>query len=230
MSRHVATAAEHRAQAVAVANMLAEVSVTRAEHGDLPAAVACQWVGDVHRVVAALWGRAAGQSDPHQQFFAMAEQALTAADQVPAREPASGAALIAELRAAFTSACSQLNLPLVFPQAGHISSSPVDLTCVRDDVLGGAAPADAVERRLAAARQAGGARGLRLALEAYMVDVAHRTGDDLMLTASARIHALAAAAPADLADVPAVESAGKRILGPVEWVRARPYLARGGAA
>ena len=226
--RHVATPAELRAQEAAVANIFTEASVSRAQLGDPTAALACQWVGDVHRVTAALWTRASVHADPHQEFFSLAERVLTAADQVRVDNGSTAPALLSELRAAFAKACNDMNVPHVFPVATHLTpftANPVDLNVLRGHILGDQDVEGFVAGRLAAAREAGPATGARLALEAYVVDVAERAGDVMLLTAMARLVALDLNAPPAGDDRAVLVSAAQRILGPVEWVRAGEYLA-----
>lgn len=230
--RQVATADELRAQSAKVAAIMTEASVGRSQVGDETSALACQWVADVNRVVAALWNRAGVTADPHASFFDLAERVLTAADTVDVAAGAPASVLLAEVRAAFAQACAALNIPLLFPPATHLATlyTPVDLRSMREQILRGDEESGFVEGRLAQARSAAGPGALRLALDAYLVDVAARAGDQLLLTAAARMIALATAAPPDSADMGQVSDAAQMLLGPVEWVRARPYLVRGGLA
>lgn len=229
--RQLASSAELRAQATAAAGVFTESSVGRARDGDQNAALACQWVGDVNRVVAALWARAEATADPYSQFFALAEQVLTAADHVAAGIDAGRSApvLIFELRAAFAKACAAADVRLVFPQAPHLTSlrGPVDLAAMRDKILGGSDPQEFVAGRIASAAAFDGeVNALRFALDAYIVDVATRTGDSLLVTAAARLIALNESAPRETATLTDLTSAAKRILGPIEWVRLQPYLSQ----
>lgn len=229
--RHVATPAELRAQDAAVANIFTEASVSRAQAGDPTTALVCQWVGDVHRVTAALWTRAATHADPYQEFFSLAERVLTAADQVRVDNGATAPALLAELRAAFSRACNDLNVLHVFPAATHLApfaGQLVELNVLRNQILGGLEADVYVARRLAGAREAGPAAAVRLALEAYVVDVAERAGDVMLLTAAARLVAFELNAPRAGDDRAVLLAAAQRILGPVEWVRAGEYLAAAG--
>lgn len=230
--RQVATADQMRAQAAKVAATMTEASVGRAQVGDATTALACQWVADVNRVVGALWNRAGVTPDPHAAFFDLAERVLTAANPADVAAGAPASALLAEVRAAFSQACQALNVPLVFPPATHLATlyAPVDLRSVREQILRGTDTAGFVEGRITQARAATGPGALRLALDAYVVDVAVRTGDDLLLTAAARMIALAFCAPVDTSDMVATTAAAQALLGPVEWVRAQPYLARAGVA
>jgi len=226
----VATPAELRAQSGLIANIFTDAAVARAEAGDVNTAVACQWVGDVHRVAAALWGRAGTHPDPYPQFFRLAEQVLVAADRVTSDDGAPALMLITDLRSAFIRACSALSVQLVFPQATHLVGldGPVDLARMRDQLLDGRTAAEFVTDRMTGAQQTAGVPALRLSVDAYLVDVADRTGDHLMLTAAARMVALAAAAPANPTDLTGLVAATRRVLGPVEWIRIQPYLRRAG--
>lgn len=230
--RQVATADEMRAQAARLATAMTQASVGRAQVGDASTALACQWVADVNRVIGALWNRAGVTADPHAVFFDLAERVLTAADTVDVAVGAPASAILAEFRAAFYRTCMALHIPLVFPPATHLATlyTPVDLRAMREQILRDTDEAGFVEGRLSAARSTAGPAALRLALDAYLVDVAARAGDHLLLTATARMIALAAAAPPDSADMGQVAAAAQMLLGPVEWVRVRPYLARAGLA
>lgn len=230
--RHVATADQMRAQAAKVAAIMTEASVGRAQVGDATTALACQWVADVNRVMGALWNQAGVTADPHATFFDLAERVLTAADTVDVAAGAPASALLSEVRTAFSQTCMALNIPLVFPPATHLATlyTPVDLRAMREQILRGTDEAGFVAGRLEQARAASGPTALRLALDAYLVDVAARTGDELLLTAAARMIALAVAAPPDTSDTAQVTQAARTILGPVEWVRAQPYLVRAGLA
>lgn len=228
--RQVATADEMRAHAAKVAATLTDASAGRAQVGDATTALACQWVADVHRVAAALWNRAGVTPDPHGAFFDLAEKVLSGASTVDIGAGAPASVLLAEVRAVFSQSCAALNVPLVFPPATHLGTlyTPVDLRSMREQILRGTDPAGFVEGRLTQARTVRGAAAVQLAVDAYVVDVAVRTGDDLLLTAAARMIALAVTAPADSGDVPAVIAAAQALLGPVEWVRVQPYLVRAG--
>ena len=138
-NRHVTSPADLRAHDTAVANIFTEAATSRAQAGDPATALACQWVGDIHRVTAALWARVSAHADPHQEFFSLAEQVLMAADQVPTGNGSTAPVLLAELRSAFSQACTMLNVPLVFPAAGHLTplTQLVDLNDLRGQVLGG---------------------------------------------------------------------------------------------
>lgn len=230
--RHVATADQMRAQAAKVAATMTGASVGRAQVGDATTALACQWVADVNRVAAALWNQAGVTPDPHGAFFDLAERVLTAASPADVAAGAPASVLLAEVRTAFRQACAAMNIPLLFLPATHLATlyTPVDLRAMREQILRGTDEAGFVEGRLSQARQTTGPGALRLALDAYLVDVAARAGDQLLLTAAARMIALAVAAPPDTADMAQVSAAAQMLLGPVEWVRARPYLARAGLA
>lgn len=227
----VGTPAEMRAQETAAAALFARSSVGRADAGDANSAVACQWVSDVHRVSAALWNRAGTAEDPYQEFFALAEQVLTSADRVGVEEGITAAVLVADLRAAFARACVAMNLPLVFPPAPHLAhfTGAMDLSALRGQILGAMQPEEFVSARISAGTGFDGeVNALRFALDAYVVDVAARTGDHMMLTAVARIIALNDSAPRSTATLPELVSAARAVLGPVEWVRLLPYLAQVG--
>lgn len=230
--RQVATADELRAQSAKVAATMTEASVGRAQVGDATTALACQWVADVNRVVGALWNRAGVAPDPHGAFFDLAEKVLTAADTVDVAAGAPALVLLAEVRASFARACAAMNIPLLFPPATHLATlyTPVDLRAMREQILRGTDPAGFVEGRLAQARTVTGPAALRMALDAYAVDVAVRSGDDLLLTAAARMIALAVVAPTETTDMRGVSATAADLLGPVEWVRAQPYLVRAGVA
>ena len=187
----------------------------------------CQWVADVHCVVGALWNMATVTADPYGRFFALAERVLTAADNVSTDTETPASVLLADVRASFTQAANGLNIPLLFAPATHLATlySPVDLRTVREQVLRGADTAAFVDAALDHAEQTSGAAAVRSAVDAYLVDVAARTGDDLLLTAAARMITLGQMAPAGTADPAEVTRAAEALLGPVEWVRAQPYLA-----
>lgn len=223
--RQVATAEQMRAHASAVAATLGHASVGRAQVGDATTALACQWIADVNRVAVALWNRAGVTADTHAVFFDLAEKVLTAAGDVNVDAGAPAAALLTEVRAAFSQACAALNIPLVFPPATHLGTlyTPVDLRAMREQILHGATPAEYVAAKLAQARTSPGPVGFRAGVDAYLVDAAARTGDDLMLTAAARMIALSTLPPAT--DASALTAAVRELLGPVEWVRAQPYVA-----
>lgn len=225
--RHVAEPAQLRAHAADVATMMTAASAAAAQVGQVGIAFVCQWTADVHRVVSALWSRAAVSHDPYTDFFTTADRVLTAADPAGLDPDAGPWDALMALRAAMTSACLRLNIPLVFPQASHVVGlpGPVDLERVRDALLGGSDPRSWVADRLAEAAVASGAQQTRARVDAYLVDAARRTGDDLMVTAAARHAVMNQVAPAGVADQGMVEAAARRVLGPVEWVRATPYLA-----
>lgn len=207
-------------------------SVGRAQVGDATTALACQWVGDVHRVSAALWNRAGVTADPYATYFDLAEKVLTAVDPADVAPGAPASAILAEVRSAFSQECAARNLPLVFPAATHLGTlyTPVDLRQLREQILRGDDPARFVQQRLEQARTASGATPMRLVIDGYLVDVAARAGDELLLTAAARIVALSYTAPPDTTDAVGVAAAARDLLGPVEWVRAQPYLASAGLA
>ena len=230
-NRHVTSPADLRAHDTAVANIFTEAATSRAQAGDPATALACQWVGDIHRVTAALWARVSAHADPHQEFFSLAEQVLMAADQVPTGNGSTASVLLAELRSAFSQACTMLNVPLVFPAAGHLTplTQLVDLNDLRGQVLGGMEPDGYVTYRLTGAHHASPAGMVRMALEAYVVDVAERAGDVMLLTAAARLVAFELNAPRTGDDRAVLVAVAQRILGPIEWVRAGEYLQRAGA-
>jgi hypothetical protein len=206
--------------------MFTESSIVRAAAGDTDAALACQWVGDVHRVMCALWVQAGARADPHTGFFTLAEKALVAAEVVATEDHSPARVLLAGLRGAFAMACGALNVPLVFPAAPHLDTltGVVDLAGARDRLLDGLSAREFVENRLAAARTVTGVDALHLAIDAYLVDVADRAGDELMLTAVARMAVLQDAAPRGGTDLGSLAVAAKNVLGKVEWIRAQQHL------
>jgi hypothetical protein len=229
-ARQAATATDLRAQSAAVANILTEASAARALNGDAVGALVCQLTGDVHRVAAALWNRAATLADPHQEFFRLAELVLTAAGR-PEAAGCSASVLVGAVRAAFSEVCAGFGIPLVFPAATHLDAldGPVDLTGIPVTLLGELTPELFVLGQLSAARaNASEPAAMRAALGAYTVDVAAATGDTAMITAAARMIAVEVGAPRGNADLGRLTATIKRVLGTTEWVRFRPYLRQAG--
>ncbi len=223
---HVASAEQRRQHANYAAGVLSAAASRRTSPTDRPIGVSCAWASDMMRVQAALWTRAGAQADPEGTFFTYADRVLRAA--ASATPSASG--LLERAREAYTGAAMMLNVPLVLPRTEGLSDlTDVDLTGLPALVTGGRDPSEFVPATVmqAANRNLNPVVRTRMVLHAYLVDVAHRTGDTLMVSAAARLAALDDLT-GNLSDPHAILTAAVRLLGPIEEVRLRPYLRQAG--
>jgi len=212
---HLASPADHRAHA--------SLSAHAVQQGDWPAAVATQWASDMHRVLAALWGKAAVATDPETTFFSIASQVAAAAFSVSVPQ-AGGKEYIEAARARWTDALGGLNVPLVFTPLSHLHGAPqVDWQAARDTRLSGWTPEAFVQARRDQARDLPGVSGVLAAVEAFLIDQALHAGDDQLVTVTAGMALAGAAVHAEASTEDAV-AAVKDALGPVVAVRATPYL------
>jgi len=225
---HIATADQRRQHALYAASALSDAASRRASEPDKAVALACAFAADNYRVQAALWTRAGARSDSYGAFFAMADKVLrSAANATPL---VSG--LLERSRESYVQACSALNVPLVLPRGENLSGlSDVNMAGLRDLVTSGRPPEEFVASTLLEAARTNlyPAVRTRMTVHAYLVDVAHRSGDTAMVSAAARLAALDDLT-GHLDDPTAVLTFSVKFLGPVEEVRLRPYMRKAGIA
>lgn len=220
---HLASPADHRAHASRLATQYSELSVHAVQQGDWPTAVATQWASDMHRVLAALWGKAAVATDPETTFFSVASQVAATAFAVPVAS-AGGKEHIEAARARWAEALGGLNVPLVFTPLSHLQGAPtVDWQAARETRLSGWAPDAFVQARRQQAHELPGVPGVLAAVEAFLIDQATHAGDDQLVTVTAGMALVGASVPAEASTEEAV-AAAKDALGPIMAVRATPYL------
>lgn len=220
---HLASPADHRAHASRLATQYNELSMHGVQQGDWSTAVATQWASDMHRVLAALWGKAAVATDPETTFFTVASQVAVAAFATPVA-PAGGKEYVEAARSRWTAALGGLNVPLVFTPLAHLQGAPVvDWQAARDARLSGWEPAAFVQARREQAATLSGLSAALAAAEAFLIDQAIHAGDELLVTVTAGMALVGAAVRVESSTEDAVEAV-KEALGPVVAVRATPYL------
>lgn len=218
----LASPAEHRAAASRAA-----AAYTQMVAGSLAnpvIATSAQHAADMHRVLTALWSKAAVTMDPESAFFRLASLATATATAVPAPMNVRPATLIAGVRRAWSNALADMNIPLVFPAVQIPATIDVpDWAGARTRYLHNMTPQEYVTARLQQATQLGGASGLLAGLDAYLVDAAVSTGDDAFLTVYARWAWLVSRVQADT-PLDAAQAIARDVLGVVESVRASEYV------
>lgn len=207
----------------ALCEAYSRASAEMALAGRAEEALACQWVGDVHKVMAALWSKAANSNDPTTSFFELASQAMAAADRArPATNASSAAGALSSSRGAWVAAAREMNIPLVFRSAAHLGPlGPVDLERAGAALTEGLSAGEYLQARGATAGGLG--RAAQVAVLSYLAQVSDQTGD------TARVTALAAWSLMQMQgvrsdDATEVKRVAREVLGPVGWVRVGPYL------
>lgn len=222
MITQLAHPTQHREAAARSA--AAYTQLVRTNRADPVIATSSQLAADMHRVLAAVWGKASASMDPETTFFRLASTATEQAALVPPPPNATVAELIASTRAHWSGALSGLNVPIVFPSTVLRTEQAVpDWARARTAFLHQMTPQQYVQARLAQRDQFTGARRVLAATDAYLVTAAMNAGDHALVTVYARRARLATTLNADMSAEDALVVVTEA-LGPVEMVRAEPFL------
>jgi hypothetical protein len=204
------------------------LSQTMAAGGQHPASVvACQATGDVHRVMAALWGKALNApANQRLMFFQWAQDLLwRASGSLHATRPGARAAL-EDMRQAFLDALQPVNVPVFFTPLDHIRPGvDIDPAVWRDPLV-----ADGGDwRQKVAAMQLqkvhlGDPAGLYAALRLALVEQNAAVDDLSLMSVWAKfllVQWIVGANPTAAAVMETV----RRVLSPTEQVRVDAFLA-----